>query len=427
MIARSFTTGGHFEERTMTVSKNVLMALLILSYATWGGGMIAMKYAFESFTAMQVVFARVAFAGVIYLALYRLWSHIPYQKGDWKYLLAMVLFEPCLFFLCETFAMTYTTASQGGVIAACFPLCTAVAAWLFLGEKLTKQTIIAMLLAVAGVAGASLAAESSDQASNPILGNLLMVGAVLSATGYAVCVRFISRRYSFLSISAIQALGGTIVFLPFVFTTPMPVNVTMPAIGGLLYMGLGVGFLVYLSFNFALKHLEAGIVALFGNLIPVFTLIFAFTILGERLTLPQTLGVGLTFLGVIIAALPEKQRQYPDRGESLHTNALSPASAPSFSYCKKANKRIFSLSHPPRPLETLTPSPPPRPKHSSSPFIRFHPHARLPLPVSEIILTPPPPLQASTPQSRTIHIPLRLPLPAIQRDSLRAASPIFPV
>ena len=229
----------------MTVSKNVLMALLILSYATWGGGMIAMKYAFESFTAMQVVFARVAFAGVIYLALYRLWSHIPYQKGDWKYLLAMVLFEPCLFFLCETFAMTYTTASQGGVIAACFPLCTAVAAWLFLGEKLTKKTIIAMLLAVAGVAGASLAAESSDQASNPILGNLLMVGAVLSATGYAVCVRFISRRYSFLSISAIQALGGTIVFLPFVFTTPMPVNVTMPAIGGLLYMGLGVGFLVY--------------------------------------------------------------------------------------------------------------------------------------------------------------------------------------
>ena len=43
----------------MAVSKNVLLALLIASYATWGGGMIAMKYAFESFTAMQVVFARV--------------------------------------------------------------------------------------------------------------------------------------------------------------------------------------------------------------------------------------------------------------------------------------------------------------------------------------------------------------------------------
>lgn len=327
----------------MTVSKNVLMALLILSYATWGGGMIAMKYAFESFTAMQVVFARVAFAGVIYLALYRLWSHIPYQKGDWKYLLAMVLFEPCLFFLCETFAMTYTTASQGGVIAACFPLCTAVAAWLFLGEKLTKQTIIAMLLAVAGVAGASLAAESSDQASNPILGNLLMVGAVLSATGYAVCVRFISRRYSFLSISAIQALGGTIVFLPFVFTTPMPVNVTMPAIGGLLYMGLGVGFLVYLSFNFALKHLEAGIVALFGNLIPVFTLIFAFTILGNasRCLKPSVSGSR----SWASSLLPCQKNNGNNRtGERASTPTLSPLLQPPASLTAKKPINGFFLS-----------------------------------------------------------------------------------
>ena len=103
----------------------------------------------------------------------------------------------------------------------------------------------------------------------------------------------------------------------------MPVNVTMPAIGGLLYMGLGVGFLVYLSFNFALKHLEAGIVALFGNLIPVFTLIFAFTILGERLTLAQTLGVGLTFVGVIIAALPEKPTAITGQGrEPSHQRSL---------------------------------------------------------------------------------------------------------
>lgn len=309
MIARSFTTGGHFEERTMTVSKNVLMALLILSYATWGGGMIAMKYAFESFTAMQVVFARVAFAGVIYLALYRLWSHIPYQKGDWKYLLAMVLFEPCLFFLCETFAMTYTTASQGGCHRGQFPPLHRRGRMAVPRRKADQEDHYRHAACRGGRRRGlprrrKLGSGVQSHSRQPADGRCRPV-----RDGYAVCVRFISRRYSFLSISAIQALGGTIVFLPFVFTTPMPVNVTMPAIGGLLYMGLGVGFLVYLSFNFALKHLEAGIVALFGNLIPVFTLIFAFTILGERLTLAQTLGVGLTFLGVIIAALPEKQRQ----------------------------------------------------------------------------------------------------------------------
>lgn len=284
----------------MKASRSII-ALLVLCYAMWGGGMIAMKYAFESFAVIHVVFARVAFAGLLYLALFPKWRHIPYQKGDWKYLLVMVAFEPCLFFLCETFSMKYTTASQGGVIAACFPVCTALAAWLFLKEKLTRRTIVAIFFAVLGVAGTAFFAEGDLRASHPFLGNALMFGAVLSSSGYAVSVRFISRRYSFLSISAIQALGGTIAFLPLLFFTPLPQSVTLSALGGLLYMGFGVGFLVYLCFNFSLSRLEAGVVALFGNLIPIFTLIFAYLLLDEHLNTLQTASVCLTLLGVFIA------------------------------------------------------------------------------------------------------------------------------
>ena len=76
---------------------------------------------------------------------------------------------------------------------------------------------------------------------------------------------------------------------------------TLSAWGGLLYMGIGVGIAVYLSFNFTLKFIEAGVVALFGNLIPVFTLLFAWVILGEQLTLAQACCVGLVLAGVVIA------------------------------------------------------------------------------------------------------------------------------
>ncbi len=290
----------------MVFSPRMVMLLLVVCYALWGGGMIAMKYAFESFTVLHVVYARVAFAALFYLALLPKWRHMPYEKGDWKYLLLLVMFEPCLFFLCETFSMKYTTASQGGVIAACFPLCTAVAAWLFLKEKLTKRTVLAIVLAVIGVAGSSYFAEGDAKASNPLLGNLLMFGAVLSSTGYAVCARFVARRYSFLSISAIQAIGGAIAFSPFLLTSSLPQNVTLPALGGLLYMGVGVGILAYLLLNLSLKHLEAGIVSLFGNLIPVFTLIFAYVLLGERLNVPQVLCVALAFFGVVISSTEKK-------------------------------------------------------------------------------------------------------------------------
>lgn len=272
----------------------------------WGGGIIAMKFAYESFSGSQIVFGRVVFASVLYLLLWKMWTPLPYRKGDWFYLLLMVAFEPCLFFLCETFSMKYTTASQGGVIAACFPICTAIAAWIFLKEKLSAKVLVAICLAVAGVALSSWFAAGDARAPNPLLGNLLMFGAVLASSGYAVCVRFVSRRYSFLAISAIQALGGTLAFAPLLFFEPFPVEITGSAMAALLYMGIGVGIIVYLSFNFSLKYLEAGVVALFGNLIPVFTLFFAWLLLNERFNGMQLAGVALTLCGVIIATTAKK-------------------------------------------------------------------------------------------------------------------------
>ena len=290
-----------------TPSTRLILCLLVFCFAMWGGGIIAVKFAYGSFTGGQIVFARVGFAALFYLLLWRRWAHLPYEKGDWFYLALMVAFEPCLFFLCETFSMKYTTAAQGGVIAGCLPICTAVAAWIFLKERLTRRTMVAIGLAVLGVGISSYFAPGDERAPDPLLGNLLMLGAVLASSGYAVCVRYISRRYSFLAISAIQAIGGAVVFLPLLFLDPMPAQVSPQALGGLLYMGIIVGIAVYLCFNFSLKYLEAGVVTLFGNLIPVFTLFFAWLILSEQFTLPQLGGVALTLVGVLLASTGTKE------------------------------------------------------------------------------------------------------------------------
>lgn len=71
-------------------------------------------------------------------------------------------------------------------------------------------------------------------------------------------------------------------------------------------MGIGVGIVAYLLLNLSLKYLEAGMVALFGNLIPVFTLIFAYVLLNERLNLPQVASVALALTGVLVATTGRK-------------------------------------------------------------------------------------------------------------------------
>lgn len=284
------------------MSPHFVMFLLIICFGLWGGGMVAMKLAFESFTGPQIVFGRVAFAGLFYLIFWKKWLPLPYKKGDWLYFLLLVGCEPCLLFVFETYSMKYTTAAQGGVIAACLPIFTAVGAWVLLKEKLTFKVSFGIVLAVCGVALSCLFAERDARAPNPLLGNLLMLGAVLSSTGYAIIARYVSRRYSFWALSAIQGLGGTIVFSPFIFLESRPEHITASALVSLLYLGIGLGIIAYLLYNLAFKYLEAGVVTLFGNLIPVFAMFFAWLILNEQFGTLQLCGVALTLAGVVIAS-----------------------------------------------------------------------------------------------------------------------------
>ena len=97
--------------------------------------MVAMKLALASFAPAHIALARVFFCRHILSAALKKWYRIPYQKGDWKYLASIGIFDPGLFFLLQSFAMKYTTASQGGAIAASYPVITAVYGTYFSKKK----------------------------------------------------------------------------------------------------------------------------------------------------------------------------------------------------------------------------------------------------------------------------------------------------
>ena len=66
-------------------------------------------------------------------------------------------------------------------------------------------------------------------------------------------------------------------------------------------MGVGASLIAYLCWNAAIRHIGAGRTALFGNLIPVFSMIEAVLILGEKLTLNQAISSILIITGLIVA------------------------------------------------------------------------------------------------------------------------------
>lgn len=281
--------------------------LLITAMLTWASSFIALKSAIGPIGPMSVVFGRMVVASLCFVFFIKGFLKLQFTKKDIKYILLMTAFEPCLYFIFEAKALQYTTASQAGIITSMMPLMTAIGAGLALKEVITKKVIIGSLLAVIGAIWLSLGAQSSEHASDPLLGNFLEFCAMVCGAWYAIAIRYLTQRFSALFLTAAQAFVGLIFFLPLAiweyFTLEM--HITQEAIGWVVYLGVVVTIGGYGMFNLALSRIEASRASVFVNLIPVFTVLLAYLFLGERLKPTELIASGVILCGVFISQLPE--------------------------------------------------------------------------------------------------------------------------
>lgn len=286
----------------MQQSRPFALACLVLAMALWGSSFIALKLAFAEMPAMWVIFARMAIGSLIFLAAWRWRGRIEYRKGDWKYLVGLAVCEPCLYFVFESFALHYTSAAQAGMITALLPLMVAVGAFVLLHERISRNTWAGFALAVLGALWLTLASEPDSHAPAPLLGNFFELLAMVCATGYTLLLKHLSTRYSPFILTAMQAFIGSIFFLPVATLSagapPMPSDQVLLA---LIYLGSVVTVGAYGLYNFGVSRLPASQATGFINLIPVFTLVFAWLLLGERLNGQQALAAALVFAGVALS------------------------------------------------------------------------------------------------------------------------------
>jgi drug/metabolite transporter (DMT)-like permease len=281
------------------ISTLALLAAMVL----WGSSFVAMKYAFTYFSPMIVIFGRMAIASICFLPFVPAFCRLPLTRKHILPLLVMTFCEPCLYFLFEAAALQRTTASQASMITTMLPLLVALASGLFLGERITRRTVAGFILAAAGALWLSLAGRISEQAPNPLLGNLLEFLAMVSATGYIILMKQLSRTLPTLFLTAMQAFIGTLFFAPLLLlpVVEFPETISLPALLSILYLGTFVTIGAYGLYNFGVSRVPANQAAAFINLIPVLTLVFGFFLLGERLSSWQLTACVLVFGGVFLS------------------------------------------------------------------------------------------------------------------------------
>jgi drug/metabolite transporter (DMT)-like permease len=276
---------------------------LIFAMFIWASSFIALKAAMEDLGPFTVIFLRMLIASLCFVYFIKSFLKYDFSKNDIKYILLLALFEPCLYFIFESKALQFTSASQAGMITSLMPIITAMAAGYFLKEIITKQLIFGSLIAMCGAIWLSLQGASSISSPNPLLGNFLELLAMFCGAGYTITARYLSDKYSALFITAIQAFIGVIFFTPlFIYEYfTIPLNITMNSFLWVIYLGVVVTLAGYGLYNYALTKIQASKAAVFVYLIPVFTLILAYFVLNEKLSISEFVACFVILIGVFIS------------------------------------------------------------------------------------------------------------------------------
>lgn len=221
--------------------------------------------------------------------------------------------------------LRWASASHAALLYALTPAFV-VAAGALRGQRPPGGAIVGMAIAFAGVMSLLLQRGLHfDQHS--VLGDLVILGAVVAWAYYLQLGRDLTRRYGPLLVTAEAALAGTLLFLPIglIFGTGYdPRGMSGGAWAGLLYLALLTSALNYVVWYWGLEYLKPGTVALMTNVQPVVAAAMAWFFLHERLAPGFAVSAALVIGGVWIA---QRATERARRGVAPATG-LAPESGP---------------------------------------------------------------------------------------------------
>ncbi len=280
---------------------------IILSMLFWGMSFIWTNIALKDFDPISVIFFRLVLSSVILYSYIKLSGNVEkIAKEDRKWFLLLALAEPFFYFLGENFGLQFVSPAVTSAIIATIPLMTPIVAYLFLRERVDRFTVVGIFLSFFGIIYMLVNKDLSLNASPK--GIALIFLAVFSAVAYTFFIRKLANKYKAITILTIQNIIGTIYFLP-VFLALDLNNVlsTSPSTSGILaivQLAIFASSLAFLLFIIVVAKLGMVKANIFTNLIPVFTAIFAYFIIGEHINLQKIIGILLVITGIVISQLP---------------------------------------------------------------------------------------------------------------------------
>jgi drug/metabolite transporter (DMT)-like permease len=256
--------------------------------------------------------ARVALAGLVLLAYAGAIGARPALRARWRDYLLLGSVNAALPFSLLGAAQLEIEASLAAVLNAMAPLCGALVAAIWLGERVTLAAKVGLVLGVAGVA--LVVGLSPFTLDLPFV--LAVLACLAAAFAYGVGANLVRVRFAGeppLSLAIGQQLAAAVVLLPLVPAMPLRATPDAVDVACLLALALGSTAIAYLLYFRLLSELGAtgGMTVIF--VVPVFGVLWGALFLDERIHLGTLLGGAVILLSVwLITRTPAAERVAPE-------------------------------------------------------------------------------------------------------------------
>lgn len=288
---------------------------VILAMIFWSFSFIWFKIANKTFHPITIVFIRLSFS-VILMTVFLIVTknYMKIKKGDGKLFLMLAMFEPFFYFLGESFGLTYVSATVCSVLISTIPVFATIGAWLIFKEKLKAINYAGIIISFIGVLVFIFKTDGSISFDSKGLGLLFL--AVISAVGYNLTLSRLVEAYSPVYIVNVQNLIGAVLFLPLFLildyksfiSTPFTFNMFKPIIELSIFASCGA----FILFAWSVRNMGIIKANVFSNCIPLFTALFSFVIMGDKLTFQSILGMAIVIAGLFMSQLNIRNKSIDD-------------------------------------------------------------------------------------------------------------------
>lgn len=256
-----------------------------------------------------IIFLRVSIAAIIFWIV---GEFFPKEKVIGKDLLKLgyisffgIALNQVMFFE----GLNLTTPINASIIMVGIPIIVLVFSLFIIGDRLTLNKIIGIILGFFGAAYLILQSGNISFSSSIFLGNIFVLGNATSYSLYLVLVVPLMAKYSPLTIMKWVFLFGAI------YVTPVSINLVLEADYSIIptNIWISIGFVIlfttvfaYFLNNYSLKTISPTTNSAYIYLQPIIASIIAISFGKDSLTVTEVISAALIFVGVYFVSFKKK-------------------------------------------------------------------------------------------------------------------------